>query len=341
MISPRGKFRKTFAGTLTDTGLQPSIVSPRVVGLMRRAALSGAILTGAAASGLGYAHWESKQPLLRKYTAPIPGRPGFSGLRVLHISDIHMFPGQTFIRRFLQRISEREQIDLVISTGDNLANGTSLPDLMEAYQPLLKLPGAFVLGSNDYYSPLSKSWLSYLGRRKEEELSGHDRRDQPDLPWVELVTQLREAGWVDLSNRGDALKVAGTNVALIGVDDPHIRRDRIPTTPASWFDTDTVRLALTHSPYRRVLDPMSTEKADLICAGHTHGGQVCVPGVGALVTNSDLPRRYASGLHRWPPEAAPGAGSWLHVSAGLGTSPYAPVRFACRPEVSLIELVAE
>ena len=73
---------------------------------------------------------------------------------------------------------------------------------------------------------------------------------------------------------------------------------------------------------------------DLVLAGHTHGGQVCLPGYGALTTNCDLPRTMAKGLYRWP-----GSNAWLHVSAGIGTHPTAPIRFACRPEASLLTLI--
>jgi predicted MPP superfamily phosphohydrolase len=76
---------------------------------------------------------------------------------------------------------------------------------------------------------------------------------------------------------------------------------------------------------------MAADGVGLVLAGHTHGGQLCVPGYGALVTNCGLPRGQASGLSRWH-------GSWLHVSAGLGTSPYTPFRFACRPEATLLTL---
>ena len=79
---------------------------------------------------------------------------------------------------------------------------------------------------------------------------------------------------------------------------------------------------------------MADDGFDLLFAGHTHGGQVCVPLVGALVTNCDLDRRMAKGLHRWPRSDA-----WLHVSAGLGTSPTAPVRFACPPEATVLTLI--
>ena len=73
--------------------------------------------------------------------------------------------------------------------------------------------------------------------------------------------------------------------------------------------------------------------ADAIFAGHTHGGQVCVPGYGALVTNCDIPREQVKGLSTW---TSRGRSAALHVSAGLGTSIYAPVRFACPPEATLL-----
>jgi predicted MPP superfamily phosphohydrolase len=97
--------------------------------------------------------------------------------------------------------------------------------------------------------------------------------------------------------------------------------------------TADLTIGVTHAPYRRVLDAMVADALPLILAGHTHGGQVCVPGFGALTTNCDLPWRQAKGVSRW-------GEAYLHVSAGLGTSPYAPVRFACPPEATLLTLVA-
>ena len=68
-------------------------------------------------------------------------------------------------------------------------------------------------------------------------------------------------------------------------------------------------------------------------AGHTHGGQLCLPFYGAIVTNCDLDR---SARQRRLPV---GADTALHVSAGIGTSPFAPLRFFCRPEATLLTLV--
>ena len=95
---------------------------------------------------------------------------------------------------------------------------------------------------------------------------------------------------------------------------------------------------MTHAPYLRVLDQFAADGWDAIVAGHTHGGQVCVPFLGALTTNCDLDNARAKGLHRHPADSAPGdqGSSYLHVSAGIGTNPYARIRFACRPEATLL-----
>ena len=88
--------------------------------------------------------------------------------------------------------------------------------------------------------------------------------------------------------------------------------------------------------YTHLRSALTRAGSDLILAGHTHGGQIGIPGVGAIITNCDIARRYAKGLNRW--ETPDGSSSWLHVSAGLGTSPYAKVRIATRPEASLIHV---
>jgi predicted MPP superfamily phosphohydrolase len=140
--------------------------------------------------------------------------------------------------------------------------------------------------------------------------------------------------------------VRGLRVDVRGVDDPHLGYDRLDLVRGPASPDADVTLAVTHAPYQRVLDAYAADGADLIVAGHTHGGQVCVPGYGALVTNCDLDTSRVKGLSRWWPGAgstpssqAPADAAWLEVSAGLGTAPTAPVRLACRPEATLLTLV--
>ena len=206
------------------------------------------------------------------------------------------------------------------------------------------------MGSNDYYAPVPKNPARYLLPDARVPFAGEARL----LPAGELAAAMRDAGWVDLTNRRDALEVGGVRLDLVGVDDPHLDRDVFPApsapgTPPSGpaapsGDGPVLRVGVTHAPYRRVLDAMHDDAADLVLAGHTHGGQLCVPGFGALVTNCDIDRKRAKGLHGWPgarPDAPGGEDStWLHVSAGAGTSPYAQVRFACRPEATLLTLTS-
>jgi predicted MPP superfamily phosphohydrolase len=115
------------------------------------------------------------------------------------------------------------------------------------------------------------------------------------------------------------------------MDDPHIRREDLTVPVPANGGPERLRIGVVHSPYRRSLDAFERNGYELLLAGHTHGGQVRLPGIGALVANCDLPLDQARGLSRW-------GSSWLHVSAGLGTSKFAPFRFACRPEATLLTL---
>ncbi|MGN6246440.1 MAG: metallophosphoesterase [Motilibacteraceae bacterium] len=289
----------------------------------RLGAVAG-LTAAAAAAGLGYAAGvEVRSFRLRRATVPVLA-PGQRPLRVLHLSDLHLVPDQRRKRAWVRSLAALEP-DLVVDTGDNLAHREAVPAVLDALGPLLERPGAFVMGSNDYYAPVRKNPARYLlpddGRRSH---GGY-------LPFEDLRDALLSAGWVDLDNARARLKVDHREIDLVGTDDAHLHRDRYEPAPAD-AGAD-LRLGVTHAPYRRVLDAMSADGYELILAGHTHGGQLRVPGVGALVTNCDLPRGQARGVSRW-------GSSWLHVSAGLGTSPYAPVRFACPPEATLLTLVA-
>ena len=257
---------------------------------------------------------------------------------MLHVSDLHLVPTQARKLAWIRSLADLEP-DLVVDTGDNLAHVEALDPLLAAMRPLLDTaPGMFVMGSNDYYAPRPKNPARYLLPDARVALGVESR----ELPAGELAAAFRAAGWVDLTNRRDVLEVKDLTLDLVGVDDPHLDRDVFPEPAAAAASTADLRLGVTHAPYRRVLDRMHADGSDVIIAGHTHGGQLCVPGFGALVTNCDLDRRRAKGLHGWPgarPDEQGGdASTWLHVSAGAGTSPYAPFRVACRPEATLMTL---
>jgi uncharacterized protein len=284
----------------------------------------GALALGSAA--IGYASGiERRSPRLRRLEVPVLPA-GSSPLRVLHFSDAHLTPGQTWKRDWIHSLAALEP-DLVINTGDSIAHVGAVPVFLDAIGPLLERPGAFVFGSNDYAAPVFKNPARYLFPDDGVRYQGGE------LPWRALREAMLDAGWLDLSNARGYVKADGRQVELVGVDDPHIGQDRYDAVAGNADPDVLLTIGVTHSPEPRVLERMAADGCGLILAGHTHGGQLRVPLYGALVTNCGLDRARARGLSRYD-------GTWLHVSAGLGTSPYAPVRFACPPEATLLTLVA-
>ncbi|WP_256841461.1 metallophosphoesterase [Ornithinimicrobium cryptoxanthini] len=294
--------------------------------------------------GAGVLAWstvvEPRAFALREFEVPVLPS-GAAPLRVLHLSDLHLVPGQRAKADWVRSLAALEP-DLVVTTGDNLAHQDAVPAVLDAYRDLLEIPGVFVLGSNDYYAPFPKNPFRYFGDSHGTG-AGTVRYE---LPTAELVAGFRSAGWLDLTNARGRLEVAGLSLEFVGVDDPHLGLDRYDEVAGPASPGTDLFVGVTHAPYLRVLDAMTADDAGLVLAGHTHGGQVCVPFYGALVTNCDLGTDRVKGLSRWWPGAdnapsaqAPAGASWLEVSAGLGASPYSPFRLACRPEATLLTLV--
>jgi len=289
-------------------------------------AVVGAIegIAGLGAATLGYSLIEAQAFTTRQVTVEVLPK-GSADLRVLHISDLHITPAQTRKIKWVRSLIELEP-DLVVGTGDFLAHQLAVPALVEALGELMDLPGLFVLGSNDYYEPYLKNPFTYF--KKGGKGVSHNVR----LPTADLIEQLTDAGWHDLNNQQSQFVINEVAIHARGTDDPHINKDDY-TKVAGAFSENSFALGVTHAPYQRVLQSFSDDKADLVLAGHTHGGQICIPFYGALVTNCDLPTNQAKGLSTFGNENMP-----IHVSAGLGTSPFTPIRFACRPEATLLTL---
>jgi uncharacterized protein len=267
---------------------------------------------------------------LRRYEVPVLP-PGAAPLRVLHISDTHLTPGR---KRLMSWIRSLDELDphLVINTGDSISHPQAVQPLLDALGPLLDRPGAFVLGSNDMYAPEAHNPARYLTGAS----SRWRTRKEPDLPWEKLRDDLTAAGWLDLNNQRGRLTAGGRDIALAGVHDSHVKLDRYEQIAGQADRAADLRIGVMHSPEPRLLDRFEADGYELLLAGHTHGGQLRLPFYGALVTNCGIERERVSGLHRHPVDGQ----AWLHISAGLGTSPWAPARFACRPEASLLTLVS-
>ena len=243
---------------------------------------------------------------------------GPRSLTVLHLSDLHFVAGD---RRKAAFLAGLPRADVTIVTGDLLAEPEAVETVVAAVEPLRgRLASWFVLGSNDYFVPKPLNYFKYfqVGRAPRSARRGRSG---------ELIAQLEAGGWEHLRNVRRDVELAGLPVELLGLDDAHINWHDSRVIPRS--APERFGLAVMHSP-----DSAPESAAcgyELIVAGHTHGGQGCLPFVGALVTNSTLPRRLAGGLIRM-------GSAVMYLSPGLGTSKYAPFRFACRPEATLLEL---
>ena len=254
-------------------------------------------------------------------------QPKLAGKSILHISDLHFAPGQKRKAEFLKDLAGLSP-DLVVNTGDNLGHKDAIGPTIEALRPLGDFPGVFVNGSNDYREPKPRNPFSYLTRPSEvSELRNLDTQ--------RFTRELEGFGWLNLNNTLGQVDVGDTRVGFIGVDDPHENLDELSNLPdhRKALDQAEVLIGVAHAPYHRVIDAFSEIGADLLFAGHTHGGQICLPGQKALVTNCDLETKYASGLSAW------GEKLLLHVSQGMGQSIYAPVRLFCPPAATLLRFV--
>lgn len=264
-------------------------------------------------------------------------------LRVLHLSDLHLAPWQSRKIEWISSLAALEP-DLVVSTGDLLGHPDAVDAVERALAPFAGVPGVFVHGSNDYFGPTLKNPFTYFSGPSGREPSA----DRLDTESLERLLEGR-LGWVSLNNRAQAIEVRDSRLECFGVNDAHRDWDRLDLLPGAleelhentgWGDepnaTEPIAIGVTHAPYRRVLDSFVTNGARMIFAGHTHGGQVRIPGLPALVTNCDIPRDQAQGLSVWHHARR---AAWLNVSAGIGTSIFAPVRFACPPEAVMVTLV--
>lgn len=270
--------------------------------------------------------------------------PGARDITVLHLADLHLAPWQRRKQEWVASLAMLEP-DLIVNTGDNLGHVDGLEGVRRALDAFRGVPGVFVHGSNDYFGPQAKNPFNYF----RSPSARPDKAASLDTGALEAYFE-NTLGWWSLNNAARAIELRGSRLEFFGVNDAHRGWDRLDRLPViveemrenvGWQDDRTgpepVTIGVTHAPYRRVLDSFVTQGADVIFAGHTHGGQVRIPGVPALVTNCDIPREKAQGLSVWHHARR---AALLNVSAGIGTSIYAPFRFACAPEAVIVTLTA-
>lgn len=273
------------------------------------------------AGGLGYAVAEARSYRIQRHHLPV--RAGAPRVTVLHLSDAHLKGRDRMKAGWLRGLPERLGLvpDLVLATGDLIEDPSGIDPLVEALGGLRARWGKwYVFGSHDYLHSTFPGFVKYFTGNRDVV-----RAKPADTPRLERG--LNETGWKALTNRTEVLETPGGRIRLTGVDDPYIHREETGHLgrPAG----DALAIGLMHAP--EVVSEYALQGYDVIVAGHTHGGQVRIPFTGAVVTNSTLPCALAAGPARV-------GSSWLHVSPGLAQGKFAPIRFNCRPEVTLLTL---
>lgn len=265
----------------------------------KRVAIGGTAATVAVGS---YPLLEARWCRLTRRTIPLPNLPeSFRGLSVAFLSDLHHGPyvGLDYLRGVIDRTNALRP-DLILLGGDYVSKSPEYIAPICAEMARLRAPlGRFaVLGNHDNWESASES------------RAGLDRAG------LELV-----------DNRGVWLRRRGDRLRLAGVGDLWTDEQSLPRALEDAQEDDAVVL-LSHNP--DVAEYQRDPRIGLMISGHTHGGQVVVPGVGAMVVPSRFGRKYTGGLVRGP--AYP-----VFVGRGVGTSG-PPVRFSCRPELVLLTL---
>lgn len=239
-------------------------------------------------------------------------------VRVLHISDLHLSHSEGQKMAFIEKISQ-EEYDMVILTGDIFENYGGLAYASQLLPRIPKLGAYAVLGNHDYYS--YSYFHKTFGRLFRRYRHPATKRDV-----TPLVAALEQTGFTVLRN--EAHQLAEHGIHIVGVDYPTISEHRLMQL-VDGVPPDYLKIALFHMP--RNLKQYSRAGIHIAFGGHTHGGQVRVPGVGALITDSELPRHTAAGVIKQ-------GNSILHISRGLGADPKSNFRLFCPPAATIVEI---
>lgn len=241
----------------------------------------------------------SKRLLLSRETVDIPDLPPrFAGFRLLHLTDIHLGRDAARVAHLLLTIDALDP-DLVCLGGDYARNVNALPEIAAFFRGLSQRKRVVaVYGNTDYRDYVPQQERQY---------------------WAKMVPFL--------NNTAFCLEHGGECLWVVGVNDPHSGLDNLPQALRN-VPPEAPVILLAHSPeiIRAPLDP----RVRLILCGHTHGGQICLPGGRALYNNMPLPPEFAVGSHQI-------GNATLYISRGVGST-RVPIRLNCPAEITLFTL---
>ena len=244
----------------------------------------------------GRARRNADHIVVRRNTLEFVNLPAaFDNFTILHLSDLHVDISEGAMRHLVSIVGDL-QYDICVLTGDYRG---------KTYGPFEKS----LKGINELRAQLKGPLFGVLGN--------HDS--------IYMVPALEAMSIRMLFNECEMIVRDGQQIFLAGVDDPHFYRADDIEKAASRIPQDAFSILLSHTP--EVYDRAASARFDVMFSGHTHGGQLCLPGGIPIKLEARLPR-------------AMGAGAWRHAdmvgytSVGVGTS-LLPVRLNCPPEVTL------
>ena len=279
------------------------------------------LLTGLGAGTIGTLAWSEHDTLKLEenhWDLSYPDLPSsLNNKTILHLSDLHLESLQFSPDRILKAVSTFSP-DLIVFTGDLISTRTDLDKVEKYLEPLHAIHGKyFVMGNNDYSHFSNALFKRYL-------------------------ECLHTLGWNVLCN--DAAYLSDLGLMIIGVDDPATARDNteqaylqsqklLSSSPAPSSTSQPFRLVLAHST-DCIDDVIRQGGADLMLTGHTHGGQIRIPGMKPFITNTYLGQHgIYEGYHQID-------GIPVYISRGIGTSKI-PFRLGALPEITCFTLHQE
>ncbi len=267
------------------------------------------------------------EPLLiisRKYNLSL-ARPDIpsQGVQILHLSDFH-FSGHflDYIKIWLILKKIKTVPDLLICTGDFTDRAEGRVACQFLLNQLNSRFGRFaVLGNHDV--------MKYdFKRAYREVLSGKKGGEIHSDHLEETLQTLQRSHMIVLRNQTVPVNVSGCSIQILGVDEDISGLNQFEKM-IDTIDSRALKVVIVHAPDQR--DRYLAAGADLVLAGHTHGGQVCLPGIGPLILVSALPKKEIYGFHQF-------GKSFVHINRGVGCSRIAPFRFFCPPEIVWLSL---
>src|SRR3972149_1111619 len=277
-------------------------------------------------------------------------------LTILHLSDFHLRKNSKGKKmfKFVQGLA-RLNVDFIFITGDLIGSNSSIEYMIEMLSPLRAKLGKYaVFGVHDHYDKALIEFVKNMFKRKKR------YRKENDIGY--MVRRLKDIGIEVLINESRRVEINSNgiySVEIIGLDDPIVKKIDIikafshidpvnKLEPIEKSDHREVfrlrekkihkinsrgklRIVIVHTPDTDSIINLAREKTDMIFSGHTHGGQVRLPLIGAVISGCKIKTKFASGLFYFK-------NLILYVTRGLGEGKYSQFRFHCQPEASLVRI---